>query len=458
MEMSRLSERWLARSVFALSAVSLFPACQALVRTTVTQVTCEGNTLGVCPTGNYCKSGQCIACTPLGEDVCDGLDNDCNGSIDDGHLSDADGDKSPSCGSFDPSTGQPLIKDGRVVGRDCDDTNASVSPTATEICNGIDDNCDDAIDNGACKPEEICAPAVGCVSKATACSITGCPAPKVCDTTSQQCTLPNLDIGSLCTGDGACKAGFICADESMLSSSVYAVAGGNVCSKTCCTSADCPSGFVCGQPGTGGNYCVKPNWIGRSSIGTKSAGETCSSSGDCRSGLCIGTVCVDACCAKGDCSSGTTCTLATLAGVRAFRCMTSVSNKTSDNGSCVSDGDCKSGFCETYVGDPDWDYCIAPCRSAASCSTNLSCNSVRIDSSSVLSVCNYETFDKGKKKVGETCSSSSDCASYRCSSTTAGQRCIDVCGTDADCADAAGWKCKSTLIASVGRVLRCQPP
>lgn len=62
---------------------------------------------------------------------CDGKDNDCDGLIDEGI--DADDDS---------YFGVPLC--GEV--KDCDDTDATVFPGATELCNGRDDNCDGVVD------------------------------------------------------------------------------------------------------------------------------------------------------------------------------------------------------------------------------------------------------------------------------------------------------------------------
>ena len=38
--------------------------------------------------------------------------------------------------------------DGFSAENDCDDYNANIHPNASEICDGIDNNCDKQIDNG----------------------------------------------------------------------------------------------------------------------------------------------------------------------------------------------------------------------------------------------------------------------------------------------------------------------
>lgn len=85
---------------------------------------------------------------PGAEEVCDGMDNDCDGEIDEGFVlqtwyKDADAD---SYGDPEDSyTGCP--SQGFVNNADdCDDENQYVNPGADEICDGVDNNCDGQID------------------------------------------------------------------------------------------------------------------------------------------------------------------------------------------------------------------------------------------------------------------------------------------------------------------------
>ena len=84
------------------------------------------------------------------EELCDGVDNDCDGEIDEGVRTtwyrDTDGD-----GFGDPTNTLEACEPSEGVssnGSDCNDGNAAVYPGADELCNGIDDNCDGAIDEG----------------------------------------------------------------------------------------------------------------------------------------------------------------------------------------------------------------------------------------------------------------------------------------------------------------------
>ncbi len=84
---------------------------------------------------------------PGAPETADGVDQDCDGAIDEGTTAyDDDGDCYCESG---PCQGSVNALCFTVDAGDCDDTSADVSPDATELCDGIDNNCDGAVDESS---------------------------------------------------------------------------------------------------------------------------------------------------------------------------------------------------------------------------------------------------------------------------------------------------------------------
>jgi len=93
---------------------------------------------------------------PGATEVCNGIDDNCNGQIDEGvatktfyHDNDGDGYGNPfnyieAC-SLDQAKSQGSFV---ATNTDCDDNDKSRYPDAEEVCDGIDNNCDGQVDEG----------------------------------------------------------------------------------------------------------------------------------------------------------------------------------------------------------------------------------------------------------------------------------------------------------------------
>ena len=108
---------------------------------------------GRVPTADDCDDTEPLAWSGADE-VCDGVDNDCNGSVDPDDAVDAptwyrDADND-SFGDLADGVSSCAVSAGRVAdSTDCDDLNATVNPSATEVCDNLDNDCDGTADVGA---------------------------------------------------------------------------------------------------------------------------------------------------------------------------------------------------------------------------------------------------------------------------------------------------------------------
>jgi hypothetical protein len=163
-----------------------------------------------------------IAVNPGATEICNTIDDDCDTFIDEGVQStfyaDTDGDGFGDAGSPTLACAAPpgFVTDNT----DCNDGNPSVNPGATEVCNGVDDDCDTVIDDGvlltfyqdadgdgfgnAGAPTLACTAPPGFVSNSTDCNDGNASinpgATEVCNGTDDDCD-GNVDEGFDADGD-----------------------------------------------------------------------------------------------------------------------------------------------------------------------------------------------------------------------------------------------------------------
>ena len=110
----------------------------------------EDNTLEACSpdTGYVLEMGDCDDQNPLvhpfNVELCNDIDENCNGLIDEGaqetFFLDSDGDGYGDLNSFVEACAAPATYVDNA--QDCDDARSDVSPDALEYCDGVDNDCD----------------------------------------------------------------------------------------------------------------------------------------------------------------------------------------------------------------------------------------------------------------------------------------------------------------------------
>ncbi|MCB9744048.1 MAG: putative metal-binding motif-containing protein [Alphaproteobacteria bacterium] len=101
------------------------------------------------PTREDCDDADPNA-SPDSPELCDGVDNDCDGQIDDGAsdasswYADADGD---GYGAGEPVSACEAPEGYVAQDGDCEDGEATIHPGAEEVCDGVDNDCDGLTDD-----------------------------------------------------------------------------------------------------------------------------------------------------------------------------------------------------------------------------------------------------------------------------------------------------------------------
>ncbi len=395
----------IAATLAAIAILALLASggCELAVSDTIPGFTCVPGAAANCPAGQVCvpSTHQCTpiagTCTPGAAAACPaGMRCDpqmlrCTGST--SAIPDAAGDGTLMETSPDSSSDAHVgVADGALVADASGDAHDASMPDAPADapgpCRGITCGCRGPADcdSGVCADTltatTALANALNGMSFCTqpCCTSTDCPGNTVCFGTGgggDYCVAPNwigraveqalAPGGTACTANGDCRSG-LCNTSN------------NQCADTCCSSAQpgqCANGTVCRYaafPGTSFDT-HETAWCG-AAIGTSAGGSVCAVDATCQSGKCANfTRCEAVCRSTTDCGNGQACSYGlgptTLpANKDIVAGCVNVTGNVANGGSCTSNADCQSAFCDGS------GKCTDVCVTDNDCKGGLHCRPV----------------------------------------------------------------------------------